>query len=52
LLAHLAALRDRFAGLEVFTKDALEAGLRAVAVSVGDSSGTHDAVIRFANIEL
>jgi glutamyl-tRNA synthetase len=31
LPAHLAALRDRFASLPVFTKEALEAELRAVA---------------------
>jgi glutamyl-tRNA synthetase len=39
LPAHLAALRDRFASLPAFTKEALEAELRAVAGERGIKAG-------------
>jgi glutamyl-tRNA synthetase len=39
LAEHLKALRDRFAGLPVFTKDALEAELRSVAGERGIKAG-------------
>ncbi|HLX09116.1 MAG TPA: glutamate--tRNA ligase [Thermoanaerobaculia bacterium] len=39
LAAHLEALRDRFAGLPAFTKDALEAALRSVAGERGIKAG-------------
>jgi glutamyl-tRNA synthetase len=39
LPAHLAALRDRFASLPAFTKDVLEAELRAVAGERGIKAG-------------
>jgi len=39
LPAHLAALRDRFASLTAFTKEALEAELRAVATERGIKAG-------------
>jgi glutamyl-tRNA synthetase len=39
LPAHLAALRDRFANVPVFTKEALEAELRAVAAERGIKAG-------------
>jgi len=39
LPAHLAALRDRFASLPAFTKEALEAELRAVAAERGIKAG-------------
>ena len=39
LAAHLEALRDRFAGLSAFTKDALEAALRLVAGERGIKAG-------------
>jgi glutamyl-tRNA synthetase len=39
LPAHLAALRDRFASLPAFTKEALEAELRAVATERGIKAG-------------
>jgi glutamyl-tRNA synthetase len=39
LPAHLAALRDRFARLDAFTKDAIEAELRSVAGERGVKAG-------------
>ena len=39
LPAHLAALRDRFAGIPAFTKEAVEAELRAVAGERGLKAG-------------